>query len=174
VKSISIALLVVLSSLPLIAAERRPAESASVRRTVALAAHAFPMSMPQYLATAISDAAATYGVDPNLVAAMAFQESRFNASAVSRIGAEGIMQLKPRTARALGVRDSFDARQNVFGGTKYLRQLLDRFEGDVDMALAAYNAGPERVQREGVRATAEAANYVSMVKSYYSTALRAL
>ena len=130
--------------------------------------------MPQYLAKAISDAANTYGVDPNLVAAMAFQESRFNASAVSRIGAQGVMQLKPRTARALGVRDSFDARQNVFGGTKYLRQLLDRFQGDVDMALAAYNAGPERVQREGVRATEEAANYVSMVKSYYSAALRAL
>jgi soluble lytic murein transglycosylase-like protein len=168
VKRFSIALLVVLSALPLAAAERRS------QVAVPLATNAFPTVMPTYVAKAIADAAAQYGVDPNLVAAMAFQESRFNPTAVSRVGAQGVMQLKPRTARSLGVKDSFDARQNVFGGTKYLRQLLDRFKGDVDMALAAYNAGPERVQREGARATAEAVNYVAMVKSYYSAARRAL
>ena len=138
-----------------------------------LAAHALPLPVPSYLAEIINEAAQTHGVDPNLVAAVCFKESRYNPNAVSRIGAEGIMQLKPKTARSLGVMDSFDARQNVMGGTKYLRKLLDRFKGDVDLALAGYNAGPERVAKEGVNATAEATEYVATVKRYYATALRA-
>jgi len=80
------------------------------------------------------------------------------------------MQLKPRTARSLGVQDSFDARQNVFGATKYLRTLLDRFHGNLDMTLAAYNAGPELVARAGPSATEEAVQYVAAVKSYYDAA----
>ncbi len=135
-----------------------------------LNANAFPLPVPQYLAGIISDAAKAFRVDPNLVAAMAFRESRFDANAVSRIGAEGIMQLKPKTARALGVKDSFDAKQNVFGATKYLRTLLDRFHGDIDMTLAAYNAGPELVAKVGPRATQEAVEYVAAVKSYYGGA----
>src|SRR5213596_3202470 len=78
-----------------------------------LAASAFPLPVPQYLASVINDAAKTYGVDPNLVAAMAFRESRFDPSAVSTRGAQGVMQLMPKTARAVGVRDAFDARQNI-------------------------------------------------------------
>jgi soluble lytic murein transglycosylase-like protein len=139
-----------------------------------LAAHALPRPVPAYLAEIITEAAKQHGVDPNLVAAMAFKESRFNPTAVSRIGAEGIMQLKPKTARYLGVKDSFDPKQNVFGGAKYLRKMLDRFDGNIDLALAGYNAGPERVAKEGPNATAEATEYVATVKRYYEAALRAL
>jgi soluble lytic murein transglycosylase-like protein len=139
-----------------------------------LAAHALPLPVPQYLAEIIRDASAQYGVDPNLIASVAFKESRYNPRAVSRIGAEGIMQLKPKTARHLGVADSFDARQNVFGGVKYLRKLLDQFDGNVDYALAAYNAGPTLVAKVGPNATEEAIEYVATIKKYYATALAAL
>ena len=139
-----------------------------------LAAAAFPLPVPQYLASIISDAAKQYGVDPNLVAAMAFRESRFDANAVSSRGAQGIMQLMPNTARALGVRNSFDARDNVFGGTKYLASLLHRFNGNVDLTLAAYNAGPELVSKVGPAPNREAIDYVAAVKGFYLTALAAL
>lgn len=136
-----------------------------------LAVNAFPHPVPRELAAAIVDASNKYGVDPNLVAAVAFKESRYDARAVSRIGAEGIMQLRPKTARWLGVSDSFDARQNVFGGTKYLRMLLDRFQGDIDKTLAGYNAGPDLVAKVGPRATEEAIEYVATVKKYYQAAV---
>lgn len=139
-----------------------------------LAADAFPLPVPQYLSGIITDAAEKYHVDPNLIAAMAFRESRFKSTDVSWRGAQGVMQLMPRTARSLGVKDPFDARDNVFGATKYLRTLLDRFHGDVDMALAAYNAGPERVAKEGPSATHEAVAYVAAVKSFYKAAIGAL
>ncbi len=139
-----------------------------------LNASAFPLPVPQYLAGVIDEAAKKYNVDPNLVAAMAFRESRFDPQAVSRIGAQGVMQLMPRTARSLGVKDSFDPRQNVMGGTKYLKYLLDRFDGDLTLSLAAYNAGPELVSRAGPNATQEAIEYVAAVKRYYEQALRAM
>ena len=139
-----------------------------------LAADAFPIPVPHYLAQIIGDASAKYGVDPNLIAAMAFRESRFDANAVSSRGAQGIMQLMPRTARALGVQDSFDARQNVFAGTKYIASLLARFHGDVDRSLAAYNAGPELVAKVGPNATTEAVAYVAAIKQFYRDALAAL
>ena len=151
-----------------------PSFAAPKSAVPALAASAFPMPVPQYLASVINEAAAKYNVDPNLIAAMAFRESRFDPNAVSSRGAQGIMQLMPKTARALGVQDSFDARQNILGGTKYLKYLLDRFHGDIDNTLAAYNAGPELVAKVGPSATAEATAYVAAVKSYYETALRAL
>jgi soluble lytic murein transglycosylase-like protein len=93
---------------------------------------------------------------------------------VSRRGAQGVMQLMPKTARSLGVKDAFDPRQNIFGGTKYLKYLLDRFDGDVTLTLAAYNAGPELVSKAGPSATQEAVEYVAAVKRFYETALRAL
>ena len=139
-----------------------------------LATDAFPIPVPQYLASVITEASTKYGVDPNLVAAMAFRESRFDVNAVSRRGAQGVMQLMPKTARALGVKDAFDARQNVFGGAKYLKYLLDRFHGDVNLTLAAYNAGPELVAKAGPSATREAVEYVAAVRQFYETALRAL
>jgi len=146
--------------------------AASPKALPALAANAFPMPVPAYLSQAIADASAKYRVDPNLIAAMAFRESAFNASAVSRRGAQGIMQLMPKTAHALGVDNAFDARQNVFGGTKYLASLLQRFDGNVELALAAYNAGPELVSKVGPAATPEAIAYVAAVKGYYTGALR--
>jgi soluble lytic murein transglycosylase-like protein len=136
-----------------------------------LAVHAFPGPMSSELVSAIRDAAAKYRLDPNFIAATAFKESAFNPSAVSRRGAQGIMQLMPKTARALGVRDSFDVRQNVFGGAKYLRELLDRFAGDSEKALAAYNLGPKRIEKEGPRATPGVIQYVSHIKAYYARAL---
>lgn len=139
-----------------------------------LAVHAFPAPIALELRAAIQEAARAYDLDPNLLAAMAFKESTFNPRAVSRRGAQGILQLMPRTARALGVRDSFDTRQNVFGGALYIRQLLDRFHGDLDLALASYNLGPERIAREGKTATPGVVKYVGDIKAYYAYALRAL
>ena len=154
-----------LLSSPLFAASSRPAQ---------LAANAFPAPVPEYLASIINAASQKYGVDPNLIAAMAFRESAFKSNAVSSRGAQGIMQLMPRTAKSLGVKDAFDAQESVFGGTKYLKSLLDRFNGNVDVALAAYNAGPELVAKVGPAATQEAVAYVAAIKSYYQTALRSL
>lgn len=141
-----------------------PASAQSVRP---LAADAFPLPVPHYLGQIIADAGSKYGVDPNLIAAMAFRESRFDSRAVSRRGAQGVMQLMPRTAKSLGVKDAFDPRANVFGATKYLRSLLDRFNGDLELTLAAYNAGPELVAKVGPGATQEAIEYVKAIKSYY-------
>ena len=142
--------------------------------TTTLAANGFPAPVPQYVASVIMSAAKKYGVDPNLIAAMAFRESSFNPNAVSSRGAQGIMQLMPRTAQALGVKDAFNVEESVFGGTKYLRSLLDRFHGDVSVALAAYNAGPELVARVGPAATRESVDYVAAITSYYKNALRSL
>lgn len=139
-----------------------------------LASHAMPRPVPAEYVQHFLDAGKLYDIDPNLLAAQAFKESRFNPRAVSRIGAEGIMQLKPKTARSLGVTDSFDPRQNIFGGAKYLRKQLDRFNGDLTMALAAYNAGSTLVAKVGPNATEEAVEYVATIKKYYATALRAL
>lgn len=95
----------------------------------------------------IADAAAHHGVRPDLVRAVIQVESGFNPLAVSRVGALGLMQLMPRTAAHLGVRDPFDPAQNIFGGVKYLSMLLDRFNGNVALAVASYNAGPNAVGR---------------------------
>lgn len=143
-------------------------------QTAQLAANSFPLPVPHYLAQIIGDAAAQYHVDPNLIAAMAFRESRFNETAVSSRGAQGVMQLMPRTARALGVTNSFDTRQNVFGATRYLRTLLDRFHGNLELTLAAYNAGPELVAKVGPRPTQEAIDYVAAVTRFYRSALAAM
>lgn len=106
---------------------------------------------PQYqrFGKIITDAARRHEVDPMLVGAVIRHESGFSPTAVSRTGAKGLMQLMPDTARSLGVTDAFDPRQNVEGGTTLLRQLLDRYGGQVDLALAAYNAGTGAVDRYG-------------------------
>lgn len=125
-----------------------------------------PVQVPFYLSQIISEAASKHEVDPNLVAAVVFKESAFNPNAVSRRGAQGLMQLMPRTARAMGVQDSFDPYQNVLGGTKYLREMLDMFDGNVEMALAAYNAGPMAVKKHGPTVNDEAVEYVAKIKTY--------
>lgn len=160
-KSLSAAFIALCASIP-----------ASARTTSALAAEAFPAPMPTYLRVIIEEAAAKYDLDPNLLAAMAFKESAFNPNAVSRRGAQGILQLMPRTAKYLGVRDAFDPRQNVFGGARYFRELLDRFDGDVELSLASYNLGPERIAQEGPRTTPGVVKYVGDIKAYYHFALR--
>jgi len=151
-----------------------PLSASTIKPATQLAASSFPLPVPQYLSSIINDAAAKYRVDPNLIAAMAFRESRFDANAVSSRGAQGIMQLMPRTAAAMGVHNAFDPRDNVFGATRYLATLLNRFHGNVDLTLAAYNAGPELVDRVGPNATQEAVDYVAAVKGFYLTALHAL
>lgn len=111
----------------------------------------------------ITDAALTYAVDPKLLEAVAWRESRFRADALSPRGAQGVMQLMPGTARILGV-DAGDLRQNVRGGAAYLSMMLGRFGGDVAKGLAAYNAGPGAVERfGGVPPFAETRAYVTAI-----------
>ncbi|MBR1858815.1 MAG: lytic transglycosylase domain-containing protein [Selenomonadaceae bacterium] len=108
-------------------------------------------------------AAAKYNVDPKLVRAVAIAESDLNQSAISSKGAIGVMQLMPETARSLGV-DPYDVQQNIDGGTRYLKQLLDSFNGDVQKAIAAYNAGSGAVRRYGgIPPYAETQRYVGRV-----------
>jgi soluble lytic murein transglycosylase-like protein len=112
-------------------------------------------------------ASSVYGIPEDLLKAVARAESGFDPNAVSRCGAVGVMQLMPGTARALGVSNSYDPEQNIMGGAKYLRQMLDEFGGDVELALAAYNAGPGAVRKYGgVPPYAETQNYVRVVSKY--------
>ena len=97
----------------------------------------------------IIEAATTYDLDPRLLRSVVQVESAFDHMAVSRTGAKGLMQLKPKLARELRVHDPFDPQQNIMGGARYLRRLLDMHDGDVRLALSSYNAGPRNVTRYG-------------------------
>ena len=128
-----------------------------------------PRLAPAEISRAIQDSSARHFISAPLVEAVAWQESRFNQAAVSPKGARGVMQLMPGTARTLGV-DASDARANIEGGVMYLAQMLRRFEGDIPRALAAYNAGPEAVQRYGgVPPYAETQAYVRAILGRLST-----
>jgi hypothetical protein len=117
----------------------------------------------------IDAAASLHGVSTELVRAVIQVESEFDPLARSSKGAQGLMQLMPDTARRLGVSNAFDARQNIFGGVRYLRQLLDMFQGDVVLAAAAYNAGENAVLRyKGVPPYRETRGYVQKVQSLLS------
>jgi soluble lytic murein transglycosylase-like protein len=130
------------------------------------------VTAPRELAVAIEDASRKHGVDPRLVAAVARRESAWRADVVSNKGAIGIMQLMPETARYLGVTNAYDARENIFGGARYLRTLLDTFNGDLDLALAAYNAGPGAVEKyRGVPPYRETRAYVAAVRATYEQSL---
>ncbi|MFN2349413.1 MAG: lytic transglycosylase domain-containing protein [Thioalkalivibrio sp.] len=118
--------------------------------------------------TTVRHYAGHYGVDPNLVHAVITVESCFDRQAVSRVGARGLMQLMPATAQELGVQDSFDAMQNIRGGVRYLHQMLEQFNQDTTLALAAYNAGPGAVRRHnGVPPFNETQNYITRVMDHY-------
>ncbi len=112
--------------------------------------------------------ASQWNVDPALVKAIIANESGFNANATSNVGAQGLMQLMPGTAAGLGVTNAYDPAQNVYGGTRYIKGLLDRFNGDVRKAVAAYNAGPGAVEKYGgTPPYAETQNYVQNVLASY-------
>ena len=113
----------------------------------------------------IEEAATTYGMDPNLIHAVMQAESAFHPFAVSRAGAEGLMQLMPDLSEQMGVSDAFDPRENIMGGVRYLKRLLDYHDGNLDLALASYNAGPGNVERYGgVPPFRETRNYVKTIK----------
>ncbi|GER67372.1 hypothetical protein BpJC7_17740 [Weizmannia acidilactici] len=121
-------------------------------------------SIPKDLSSIISRASEKYGVPENLIKAVIQQESDFKTDAVSSAGAAGLMQLMPGTAASLGVTDVMDPGQNVDAGTKYLKTLLDKYNDNVQLALAAYNAGPANVDRYGgIPPFKETQNYVASI-----------
>jgi len=141
--------------------EKRP-------RELALSRTERPEAPVQHVFDAlIARTARTYGVDPALVKAVVAAESNFDIEAVSRVGAQGLMQLMPATAAELGVDSPFQPLENLKGGVRYLKRMLDRY-GDVERALAAYNAGPTAVDRHGgIPPYRETQAYVKRVLNYY-------
>jgi soluble lytic murein transglycosylase-like protein len=153
---------------PVLKSEPKPPASTTVSAQSKLVEPAYPLRLHPTLDAYVTEAATKYGVDPILVRAVAWQESRFRGSAVSPKGAIGVMQLMPNTASWLGV-NPHDPRDNIFGGVAYLGTLLDRFGGDVRLALAAYNAGPEAVTRHrGIPPYRETQNYVKAISERLS------
>lgn len=144
---------------PAVARQAAPTSSRSVARS------ASTKGVPPELASIILDAARHYSIDARLLTAVARQESRFKPHAVSPVGARGVMQLMPATAAWLGVKNAFDPRQNIFGGAKYLKMMLDTFNGDVSLSLAAYNAGPGAVRKHrGIPPYRETKQYVAAIR----------
>ena len=117
----------------------------------------------------IKQAAEKFDLPENLLSSIIQHESNFNSKAVSHAGAQGLMQLMPGTAKFLGVKDSFDPEQNITGGARYIRQMLNQFNGSIELALAAYNAGPGNVKKHGgIPPFKETQNYVKKVLNTYN------
>ena len=125
------------------------------------------IDVPESMDAVFEEAAQTYNVPVNLLKAIGKAESGFDASAVSSAGAIGVMQLMPATAASLGVSDPYDARSNIMGGAKYISEKLTQYGGNIDLALAAYNAGSGNVAKYGgVPPFKETRNYIKKVKEY--------
>jgi len=121
----------------------------------------------------IRQASSTFNVEPSLIKAVIKAESGFNHKAISHKGAQGLMQLMPSTADLMRVNDPFDPTENIYGGTRYLRKLLDRFGHDMELAVAAYNAGPEAVEsHKGIPPYKETQTFVRRVIKYYNGYLK--
>lgn len=145
------------------ATHSRQQHSEPVRRTVS----AQPRFDPDAFDDVIREAAETFELPFEFIKAVIRAESAFNPRAVSRVGAQGLMQLMPSTAEDMGVSDAFDARENIFGGARYLRQLADQYDGDINLVLSAYNAGPGRVaEYDGIPYEATR-RYIQTVYRYY-------
>ena len=150
--------------------------AASPQATIVTSAETVAVSTPvthksgrDWLEPIIARASEQYGVDAGLIRAVIKTESNFNPQAVSHAGARGLMQLMPATARGLGVSDSFNPEQNVMAGTRFLRDLLQRYDGNLDSALAAYNWGPGNVDRRPHQSPRETRDYLVRVKQSYAT-----
>lgn len=117
----------------------------------------------------ITIAADTYGISFSLLKALIKIESDFNPWAVSKVGAKGLMQIMPENLKALNIHDPFDPRENIMGGTRYLKQLLKRFNGELPLALAAYNAGPRMVENyKRIPPFPETEDFVEKVMKYFA------
>jgi soluble lytic murein transglycosylase-like protein len=148
------------------------APSVEAKAVVVSAANYIPSDVPTSgdpdLDLIIMHAGQREGVDPRLVHAVIWQESKYKNEAVSHVGAQGLMQLMPATAKRFGCENANDAESNVNAGVKYLRVLLKRFDGDVTLALAGYNAGEGNVDKyEGVPPFGETQNYVRVITGRY-------
>lgn len=132
------------------------------------------LGVPESMDAIFEEAAQLYDVPVMLLKAIGKAESGFDAGAVSPAGAQGVMQLMPGTASALGVEDPFDARSNIMGGAKYISDKLKQYNGDIDLALAAYNAGSGNVEKYGgVPPFPETENYIRRIREYMGMELSA-
>lgn len=132
------------------------------------------VSVDERIENAIEISSKKYGVDEKLIKAIIKVESNFDPKVVSPVGAKGLMQLMPENCRDLGVSDPFNIEQNIDGGVRHIKEYLDRYKGNMEMALMAYNGGPTRMMNRGVRSIndlykmpKETQNYVPKVMSYY-------
>jgi soluble lytic murein transglycosylase-like protein len=124
----------------------------------------------EYIDSVIKETSIKYDMDYNLVKSIVKAESDFNYTAKSNAGAMGLMQLMPETAESLGVENPYDIEENIDGGTRYFKEMLNKFNGDLDLALAAYNAGPNAViNYNGIPPYKETINYIKNVKNYYNS-----
>lgn len=147
----------------------KDAAAPKAHRVKAAVSDAPPVKFKQNLSDIIAKASKKYSLTPELISSIIKQESGFNSSAVSPKGAKGLMQLMPKTAAELGVKNILDPEENVMAGTKYLRNLLDIYKGNMKAALSAYNAGPGNVDaNQNVPNIKETREYLKRVlKDYY-------